>query len=68
MDDAVVGGGAGNAMGPSAADLADNSGPLEERLVHKNWSVKAKAYDELMAICQKDKPNSKADHYNQYCG
>ena len=54
MDDAVVGGGAGNAMGPSAADLADNSGPLEERLVHKNWSVKAKAYDELMAICQKD--------------
>lgn len=64
MEDAVVGGGSGNAMGPSAADLADNSGPLNDRIVSKNWSVRAGAYDELLSICQKDKSNSKADHYN----
>lgn len=25
----------------------DNSGPIEERLVSKNWSVRATAFDEL---------------------
>lgn len=31
----------------TAADTADKSGPLEERLVSKNWSVRAGAFDEL---------------------
>lgn len=31
----------------TTANMADNSGPLEERLVSKNWSVRATAFDEL---------------------
>jgi hypothetical protein len=37
-------------MGPTAAEKADNSGPLNERLVSKNWSVRANAYDELAGL------------------
>lgn len=29
---------------------AENSGPLEERLVAKNWSVRAKAFEELTEL------------------
>jgi hypothetical protein len=32
---------------PSANAAADNSGPLEERVVSKNWSVRATAFEEL---------------------
>ncbi len=31
----------------SSAEVADKSGPLEERLVSKNWSVRADAFGEL---------------------
>jgi hypothetical protein len=48
MDDVPVGGGssAANKMpdefeSKGAAAQVDNSGPLEERLVSKNWSVRA---------------------------
>jgi len=34
-------------MGPSSSEMADNSGPLEKRIVSKNWSVRAGAYEEL---------------------
>lgn len=30
-----------------SSNAADNSGPLEERVVSKNWSVRATAFDEL---------------------
>jgi hypothetical protein len=46
-------------MGPSAAEKADNSGPLETRLVSKNWSVRATAYDELKKNCEGLKTKSK---------
>ena len=38
-------------MGPSAAEKADNSGPLEQRIVSKNWSVRANAFEELLKLC-----------------
>lgn len=47
MDEQAIGGGTGEQMGATAADKADNSGPLEKRIVSKNWSVRANAYDEL---------------------
>jgi len=34
-------------MGASTAEKADNSGPLEKRIVSKNWSTRALAYEEL---------------------
>ena len=51
MDDAAIGGGAGASMGKTAAESADNSGPIEDRLVSKNWSVRANAFDELNKMC-----------------
>ena len=51
VENVNVGGGAGSAqMGASTAELADNSGPLEKRLVSKNWSVRANAYEELTTM------------------
>ena len=47
MEDVAIGGGAGAQMGKTAAETADNSGPIEARLVSKNWSVRANAFDEL---------------------
>ena len=42
----------------TSANTADNSGPLEERLVSKNWSVRATAFDELAnAFKNADNPN-----------
>ena len=29
---------------------ADNSGPIDQRLASKNWSIRAKAYDELTLL------------------
>jgi len=43
-------GGDGGAMGATAADKADNSGPLEERLIAKNWSTRAAAFDEFLGL------------------
>jgi len=39
-------------MGPSTAETADNSGPLEKRILSKNWSVRAGAYEELTKLSQ----------------
>ena len=47
MDDVAIGGGAGAQMGKTAAESADHSGPLETRIVSKNWNVRAQAYDDL---------------------
>lgn len=53
IDELPIGGGSGtNKMedefggGPTTAAV-DNSGPLEERVVSKNWSVRASAFEEL---------------------
>ena len=46
-------------MGKTAAETADNSGPLDKRLVSKNWSVRANAYDELKGLCEKAVLDSK---------
>jgi len=54
-------------MGATSASMADNSGPIEKRILSKNWSVRAGAYDELLNLCKNDQPNSKKDHYNQHC-
>jgi len=49
MEDRALGGD-GAAMGATAADKADNSGPLEERTISKNWSTRAAAFDELLGL------------------
>lgn len=54
-------------MGKSSAETADNSGPLEKRIVSKNWSVRAGAYEELTKLCTDGPEKSKADHFNQHC-
>ena len=59
MDDQAIGGGSGATMGKTAAETADNSGPLDTRLVSKNWSVRANAYDELKGLCEKATVDSK---------
>jgi len=61
MDDVQIGGGSGASMGPSAAEKADNSGPLEKRIVSKNWSVRANAYEELTKMSQDAQRGCKAD-------
>ena len=38
------GGASGGGLGTQAAD---SSGPLEQRIVSKNWQVRAAAYDEI---------------------
>jgi hypothetical protein len=48
-------------MGKSSAEMADNSGPLEKRILSKNWSVRAGAYDELTKLSNDSNPGSKAD-------
>ena len=50
MDEQAIGGGSGEQMVKSSAETADNSGPLEKRLLSKNWSVRAGAYDELTKL------------------
>ena len=54
-------------MGPSTSEKADNSGPLEKRIVSKNWSVRAGAFEELLTLSKDSTNNSKADHFNQHC-
>ena len=34
-------------MGPTAAEQADNSGPIEKRVISKNWKVRSNAFEEL---------------------
>mgnify|MGYP001084769841 CR=1 FL=1 len=57
-------------MGPTAAEKADNSGPLNDRLVSKNWSVRANAYDELEGLLKGLKTKSKdgliCDHLDKW--
>jgi len=54
--------------GSTSADQADNSGPLEKRLVSKNWSVRANAYDELTKMCMDAQVDSKAAFFGEYAG
>ena len=62
-DEMPIGGGSNNMSekpeeAPTSANQADNSGPLEERLLSKNWSVRATAFDELQnAFKNTDNPN-----------
>lgn len=46
-------------MGKTAAETADHSGPLEGRMVSKNWNVRAQAYDDLNKLCIDAQVNSK---------
>lgn len=55
-------------MGPSSAEQADNSGPLEKRILSKNWSVRAGAYEELTKLSTDSKPKSKADFFRDHIG
>ena len=64
IDEVAIGGGSGAQMGETAAQKADNSGPLEERLVNKgNWAVRAKAFEELTGIFNSAPDNSKSEHF-----
>jgi hypothetical protein len=60
LDEQAIGGGQGTEMGKSSAELADNSGPLSQRIISKNWSVRATAYEELHKLCEAEKPKSKS--------
>jgi len=53
-------------MGATAAEKADNTGPLEKRMVSKNWSVRANAYEELTKMCLDSERNSKADFFRAH--
>jgi hypothetical protein len=53
-------------MGASSAESADNSGPLEKRVVSKNWSVRANAFDELTALYKNSEPNSKSEQFRAH--
>lgn len=66
MDDQAIGGGAGASMGKTAAESADHSGPLEERMVSKNWNVRAQAYDDLNKLCVDAKVNSKEPFFIEH--
>ena len=55
-------------MGKTAAESADNTGPLEKRIVSKNWSVRANAYEELTKLCSDSTRGSKADHFKDHAG
>lgn len=55
-------------MGPSSAEQADNSGPLEKRIISKNWSVRAGAFDELTKKYKDASVNSKDEAFAQYIG
>ena len=69
MDDMPVGGGGGKNMmqeAPSSSDQADNTGPLEKRIVSKNWKTRADAYDELSDLCENAKIDSKEPFFSEY--
>jgi hypothetical protein len=68
MDDVPIGGGAGDKMmnAPSSSDQADNSGPLEKRIISKNWKTRADAYDELATLCDNSKIDSKEPFFSEY--
>lgn len=66
MDEQAIGGGAGESMGKSSAEMADNSGPLEKRILSKNWSVRAGAYDELTKMCTDAPYGCKADFMREH--
>ena len=53
-------------MGKTAAESADNSGPLDQRLVSKNWSVRATAYEELNKMCVDAKVDSKEPFFQEH--
>ena len=55
-------------MGPSSAEQADNSGPLEKRIVSKNWSVRAGAFDELTKKYTEAQVDSKDPAFQEYIG
>lgn len=50
----------------SSSDQADNTGPLEKRIVSKNWKTRADAYDELSALCENAKVDSKEPFFSEY--
>lgn len=52
----------------TAAETADNSGPLEERLKSKNWSVRANAYDELNKVFADPACTGKEPAFSEYVG
>ena len=53
-------------MGKSSAEMADNSGPLEKRILSKNWSVRAGAYDELTKMATDAPSGCKADWVREH--
>tara|TARA_B110000285_G_C14776755_1_gene446594 strand:+ start:249 stop:689 length:441 start_codon:yes stop_codon:yes gene_type:complete len=68
MDEQAIGGGSGEQMGKSSAETADNSGPLEKRILSKNWSVRAGAYDELTKMSSDAPVGCKADWMKAHIG
>lgn len=66
MDDVAIGGGAGASMGKTAAEAADHSGPLETRIVSKNWNVRAQAYDDLNKLSKDAAIDSKEPFFQAH--
>ena len=69
-DDMAVGGGRGGGADDnvSSAQQADHSGPLEQRLVSKNWQVRAKAYEDLQKEVEGKPANNKGDTFREHVG
>jgi len=66
----AVGGGGGN-MGPEHAPTGEKKNdeadkPLEQRLVSKNWQVRADAYKELGKAFNASSPNCASDLFKNH--
>jgi hypothetical protein len=82
IDDLPVGGGGGSSKnndaaggpgfgdedsGPKQIATADHSAPIEQRLVSKNWQVRAKAYEDLSDMFKSTK-NPQDDVFRDHSG
>jgi len=63
MDDVAIGGGDGASMAKTSAETADHSGPLETRILSKNWNVRAQAYEDLNKLSLEAAVDSKENFF-----
>lgn len=73
LDELPVGGGGPKTNAPeefasqSASQAVDNSGPLEQRIVSKNWLIRANAFEELTGLF-KAADNQHSQEFRDHAG
>lgn len=69
-DDRPVGGGSGAAMDDSQqnqqASHSDATGPLEQRVLSKNWQVRKKAYEEITGLIEQGDQEAAREQSSQW--